>query len=60
MNMYLYSHAFRSMERNTSFVAQRAMESVARSSRSSARGRGGGFSGGSSGGGGGRSGGGAF
>lgn len=58
MNMYLYSHAFRSMERNTSFVAQRAMESVARSSRSSARGRG--FSGGSSGGGGGRSGGGAF
>ena len=41
MNMYLYSHAFRSMERNTSFVAQRAMESVARSSRSSARGRGG-------------------
>lgn len=59
MNMYLYSHAFRSMERNTSFVAQRAMESVARSSRSSARGRGG-FSGGSSGGGGGRSGGGAF
>ena len=53
MNMYLYSHAFRSMERNTSFVAQRAMESVARSSRSSARGRGGGFSGGSSGGGGG-------
>lgn len=60
MNMYLYSHAFRSMERNTSFVAQRAMESVARSSRSSARGRGGGFSGGSSDGGGGRSGGGAF
>ena len=60
MNMYLYSHAFRSMERNTSFVAKRAMESVARSSRSSARGRGGGFSGGSSGGGGGRSGGGAF
>jgi len=60
MNMYLYSHAFRSMERNTSFVAQRAMESVARSSRSSARGRGGGFSRGSSGGGGGRSGGGAF
>lgn len=60
MNMYLYSHAFRSMERNTSFVAQRAMESVARSSRSSARGRGGGFSGGSSGGGGGRSGGEAF
>lgn len=60
MNMYLYSHVFRSMERNTSFVAQRAMESVARSSRSSARGRGGGFSGGSSGGGGGRSGGGAF
>lgn len=60
MNMYLYNHAFRSMERNTSFVAQRAMESVARSSRSSARGRGGGFSGGSSGGGGGRSGGGAF
>lgn len=60
MNMYLYSHAFRSIERNTSFVAQRAMESVARSSRSSARGRGGGFSGGSSGGGGGRSGGGAF
>lgn len=60
MNMYLYSHAFRSMERNTSFVAQRAVESVARSSRSSARGRGGGFSGGSSGGGGGRSGGGAF
>ena len=60
MNMYLYSHAFRSMERNTSFVAQRAMESVARSSRSSARGRGGGFSGGSSGGGGDRSGGGAF
>lgn len=60
MNMYLYSHAFRSMGRNTSFVAQRAMESVARSSRSSARGRGGGFSGGSSGGGGGRSGGGAF
>lgn len=60
MNMYLYSHAFRSMERNTSFVAQRAMESVARSSRSSARGRGGGFSGGSFGGGGGRSGGGAF
>lgn len=60
MNIYLYSHAFRSMERNTSFVAQRAMESVARSSRSSARGRGGGFSGGSSGGGGGRSGGGAF
>ena len=60
MNMYLYSHAFRSMERNTSFVAQRAMESVAKSSRSSARGRGGGFSGGSSGGGGGRSGGGAF
>lgn len=60
MNMYLYSHAFRSMERNTSFVAQRAMESVARSSRSSARGRGGGFSGCSSGGGGGRSGGGAF
>lgn len=60
MNMYLYSHAFRSMERNTSFVAQRAMESVARSSRSSARGRGGGFSGGSSGSGGGRSGGGAF
>lgn len=60
MNMYLYSHAFRSMERNTSFVAQRAMESVARSSRSSARGRGGGFSGGSSGGGGGRSSGGAF
>lgn len=60
MNMYLYSHAFRSMERNTRFVAQRAMESVARSSRSSARGRGGGFSGGSSGGGGGRSGGGAF
>lgn len=60
MNMYLYSHAFRSMERNTSFVAQRAMESVARSSRSSARGRGGGFSGGSSGGSGGRSGGGAF
>lgn len=60
MNMYLYSYAFRSMERNTSFVAQRAMESVARSSRSSARGRGGGFSGGSSGGGGGRSGGGAF
>ena len=60
MNMYLYSHAFRSMERNTSFVAQRAMESVARSSRSSARGRGGGFSGGSSGGGGGCSGGGAF
>lgn len=60
MNMYLYSHAFRSMERNTSFVAQRAMESVARSSRSSARGRGGGFSGGSSGGGGGRSGRGAF
>lgn len=60
MNMYLYSHAFRSMERNISFVAQRAMESVARSSRSSARGRGGGFSGGSSGGGGGRSGGGAF
>lgn len=60
MNMYLYSHAFRSMERNTSFVAQRAMESVARSSRSSARGSGGGFSGGSSGGGGGRSGGGAF
>lgn len=60
MNMYLYSHAFRSMERNTSFVAQRTMESVARSSRSSARGRGGGFSGGSSGGGGGRSGGGAF
>ncbi|RHF69349.1 DUF2207 domain-containing protein [Fusobacterium mortiferum] len=60
MNMYLYSHAFRSMERNTSFVAQRAMESVARSSRSSARGRGEGFSGGSSGGGGGRSGGGAF
>lgn len=60
MNMYLYSHAFRSMERNTSFVAQRAMESVARSSRSSARGRRGGFSGGSSGGGGGRSGGGAF
>lgn len=60
MNMYLYSHAFRSMERNTSFVAQRAMESVARSSRSSVRGRGGGFSGGSSGGGGGRSGGGAF
>lgn len=60
MNMYLYSHAFRSMERNTSFVAQRAMESIARSSRSSARGRGGGFSGGSSGGGGGRSGGGAF
>lgn len=60
MNMYLYSHAFRSMERNTSFVAQRAMESVARSSRSSARGRGGGFSGGLSGGGGGRSGGGAF
>lgn len=60
INMYLYSHAFRSMERNTSFVAQRAMKSVARSSRSSARGRGGGFSGGSSGGGGGRSGGGAF
>lgn len=60
MNMYLYNHAFRSMERSTSFVAQRAMESVARSSRSSARGRGGGFSGGSSGGGGGRSGGGAF
>lgn len=60
MNMYLYSHAFRSMERNTSFVAQRAMESVAKSSRSSARGSGGGFSGGSSGGGGGRSGGGAF
>lgn len=60
MNMYLYSHAFRSMERNTSFVAQRAMESVAKSSRSSVRGRGGGFSGGSSGGGGGRSGGGAF
>ena len=60
MNMYLYSHAFRSMERNTSFVAQRTMESVARSSRSSVRGRGGGFSGGSSGGGGGRSGGGAF
>lgn len=60
MNMYLYSHAFRSMERNTSFVAQRAMESVAKSSRSSSRGSGGGFSGGSSGGGGGRSGGGAF
>lgn len=60
MNMYLYSHAFRSMERNTSFVAQRAMESVAKSSRSSVRGSGGGFSGGSSGGGGGRSGGGAF
>lgn len=60
MNMYLYSHAFRSMERNTSFVAQRAMESVAKSSRSSARGSGGGFSGGSSSGGGGRSGGGAF
>ena len=60
MSMYLYSHAFRSMERNTSFVAQRAMESVVKSSRSSARGSGGGFSGGSSGGGGGRSGGGAF
>ncbi len=60
MNMYLYSNAFRSIERNSSFVAQRAMESVAKSNRSSARGRGGGFSGGSSGGGGGRSGGGAF
>lgn len=60
MNMYLYSSAFRNLERNTEFVSKRAIESVARSSKSSYRGSGGGFSGGSSGGGGGRSGGGAF
>lgn len=60
MNLYLYSTMFRTMEINTQRVAQRAIESVAKSSNSSISGRGGGFSGGSSGGGGGRSGGGAF
>lgn len=60
MNMYLYRNTFRNIERSTNFVAQRSVESVAKSSRSSSMGRGGGFSGGSSGGGGGRSGGGAF
>lgn len=60
MNMYLYSNLFRNIERSTNYVAQRAVETVAKSNRSSARGSGGGFSGGSSGGGGGRSGGGAF
>ena len=60
MSLYLYSNMFKTMEINTERVAQRAIESVAKSLNSSISGRGGGFSGGSSGGGGGRSGGGAF
>ena len=60
MNSYMYSRAFRNIERSTAGAVSRSMREVAKSNRSSAGGRGGGFSGGSSGGGGGRGGGGAF
>lgn len=60
MNSYMYSRAFRNVERYTAGAASRSIREVSKSNRSSAGGRGGGFSGGSSGGGGGRGGGGAF
>lgn len=60
MNSYMYSRAFRNIERYTAGAASRSIREVSKSNRSSAGGRGGGFSGGSSGGGGGRGGGGAF
>ncbi len=60
MNSYMYSRAFRNIERYTVGAASRSIREVSKSNRSSAGGRGGGFSGGSSGGGGGRGGGGAF
>ena len=60
MKSYMYSRAFRSVERYTAGAANRSIREVSKSNHSSAGGRGGGFSGGSSGGGGGRGGGGAF
>ena len=60
MNSYMYSRAFRNVERYTAGAANRSIREVSKSNHSSAGGRGGGFSGGSSGGGGGRGGGGAF
>ena len=60
MNSYMYSRAFRSVERYTAGAVNRSIREVSKSNHSSAGGRGGGFSGGSSGGGGGRGGGGAF
>ena len=60
MNSYMYSRAFRNVERYTAGAASCSIREVSKSNRSSAGGRGGGFSGGSSGGGGGRGGGGAF
>ena len=60
MNSYMYSRAFRNVERYTAGAANRSIREVSKSNYSSAGGRGGGFSGGSSGGGGGRGGGGAF
>jgi uncharacterized membrane protein len=60
MNSYMYSRAFRNVERYTAGAASRSIREVSKSNHSSAGGRGGGFSGGSSGGGGGRGGGGAF
>lgn len=60
MNTYMYSRAFRNIERYTAGAASRSIREISKSNRSSAGGRGGGFSGGSSGGGGGRGGGGAF
>lgn len=60
MNAYMYSRAFRNIERSTSGAVNRSIREISQSNRSSATGRGGGFSGGSSGGGGGRGGGGAF
>ena len=60
MNSYMYSRAFRNVERYTAGAASRSIREVSKSNRSSAGGRGGGFSGGSSRGGGGRGGGGAF
>lgn len=59
MNSYMYSRAFRNIERYTAGAASRSIREVSKSNHSSAGGRGGGFSGGSSGGGG-RGGGGAF
>lgn len=60
MNSYMYSRAFRNVERYTAGAASRSIREISKSNHSSAGGRGGGFSGGSSGGGGGRGGGGAF
>lgn len=60
MESYMYSRAFRNIERSTIDAVNRSIKEVAKSNMSSASGRGGGFGAGSSGGGGGRGGGGAF